>query len=661
MTAELLRILALSTVASCAALVLVLASRTSMRHWFGARVAYALWAFVPLAGVIALLPAPVAQIANSSVIVSTTPDTFEAAPIAVIIAPSFDPTSLLLVLWLAGVALVAFLFARQQRHFVRMLGRLSNVGSDVVRAETTAGCPALIGALRPRVVVPWDFEQRYSQTERDLILAHERTHRGNGDAQINLLAAAVRCVFWFNPLFHFAASRFRFDQELACDASVISRFPEARRSYADAMLKTQLADFGLPVGCHWQSSHPLKERIAMLKQPLPGLARRALGAGIAAALVFGGAYAAWATQPAQLATDTSVAGDAISAELVLNVDGKPLDGWNSHTDHMQSMHHGAADPSKWDLRVTPGQPFTVAINKGDESWELDATAKPLSGNTLEWTGRLRHNGGVVGNPRLAMREGEPAGIKIGEQVGDQYKGFGAQITLARADANPVHQATPAPGAVTFRSMKRIAYPAAALAAKVQGVVYVKAHIGKDGTVVTAVADRIDPTSAGTLSDAAINGLKTWTFNPAQKDGKPVASDEIIPVVFSLSSDNVPRTSGGTLDAIRVSPPAAEPVAATMDSAPSEDAQYRKMFPPTYPAAALDAKKTAKIQVKVLIDEHGTPQSAQIYASDPPEAEQYFAQASIDAVMQWRFNPGVKNGKPEGGYSLIPITYSLTKD
>src|SRR4029077_12446784 len=166
--------------------------------------------------------------------------------------------------------------------------------SDVLRAESTCGCPALVGAIRPRIVLPADFEQRYDGRERELILAHERTHRARGDAQANALAALLRCVFWFNPLVYFAASRFRFDQELACDAAVISRFPEARRSYADAMLKTQLAVLGLPVGCHWQSSHPLKERIAMLKKPLPGRTRAALGAGIAVALTISGTYSAWA-------------------------------------------------------------------------------------------------------------------------------------------------------------------------------------------------------------------------------------------------------------------------------------------------------------------------------------------------------------------------------
>jgi TonB family protein len=201
---------------------------------------------------------------------------------------------------LLGCALAGALFVLQQRRFVARLGRLSAAGEGIAIAQTNAGCPALIGAWRPRIVLPADFEQRYSAAERELILAHERTHRRRGDVQANGLAALLRSAFWFNPLVHFAASRFRFDQELACDANVIARFPEARRTYADAMLKTQLAGAGLPVGCYWQSSqpHPLTERIAMLKQSSPGRTRIAFGTGLAALLALAGSYAAWAVQPA---------------------------------------------------------------------------------------------------------------------------------------------------------------------------------------------------------------------------------------------------------------------------------------------------------------------------------------------------------------------------
>src|SRR5690606_20159133 len=72
----------------------------------------------------------------------------------------------------------------------------------------------------------------------------------------------------------------------------------ARRRYADAMLNVQLAVPGLPVGCHWQSSQSLKERILMLKRIQPGPGRRKAGLIVIGLLLVTCSYAAWAVRPA---------------------------------------------------------------------------------------------------------------------------------------------------------------------------------------------------------------------------------------------------------------------------------------------------------------------------------------------------------------------------
>src|SRR3546814_1664118 len=107
--------------------------------------------------------------------------------------------------------------------------------------------------LRARIVLPADFDVRYSADERALILAHERIHRARGDVAGNALMAALRCVYWFNPLLWIAADRFRRDQELACDATVVARHPHARRASGEAMVKTQLSAMPAPLAYHWRS------------------------------------------------------------------------------------------------------------------------------------------------------------------------------------------------------------------------------------------------------------------------------------------------------------------------------------------------------------------------------------------------------------------------
>ncbi len=300
----LLRWLVDGTLAVSAATLLVLALRRPLRRAFGARLAYGAWALVPLALLAALLPRPDAARLLMPELVALHPGLLvQAGPAAVpglAAAPGVDWTMVLAALWLAGVALAALAVARQQRRFVAGLGRLQRDAGGNWRGQGVQG-PAVVGALRPRIVLPTDFEARHAPEEVALVVAHERAHLARGDTRANLVAVAMRCLQWFNPLLHLAERRFRLDQELACDAAVLARHPHARRRYADAMLNVQLAVPGLPVGCHWQSSQSLKERILMLKQPQPGAGRRRAGILVLGTTFAACSYAAWAVRPAATA------------------------------------------------------------------------------------------------------------------------------------------------------------------------------------------------------------------------------------------------------------------------------------------------------------------------------------------------------------------------
>ncbi|GAB2493741.1 TonB family protein [Arenimonas alkanexedens] len=283
-----------ATLALTATLALVLALRRPLRRLVGARLAYAAWALVPLSVAAVWLPLPAA----------TEPATVLTATLAAAWpldeAVKSTPGSLLpalFVAWAIGACGLAAVMGLRQRRFV---SRVQRRGDETHDLADNAG-PAVVGLLRPRIVLPLDFATRYSPEQQALVLAHEQLHLQRRDIPAQALASLFACLFWFHPLVHIALTRFRFDQELACDADVIERYPRSRRSYGDAMLKTQLADFGLPAGCHWHSSHPLKERITMLKHPLPGPLRRRAGHFLLAAMLAGATWVAWATQPGDAA------------------------------------------------------------------------------------------------------------------------------------------------------------------------------------------------------------------------------------------------------------------------------------------------------------------------------------------------------------------------
>lgn len=281
-------------------LLLVLALRRPVRQAFGPLAAYLLWLAAPLCVVATLLPAPVLTPdgALAPVVSLATEAVWRAKPV---MREARSVSELLLLAWTLGAIGLAAVFAARQARFVRRLGRLAPSLADptVLLGQHTGAGPLLLGALRPRIVAPADFETRFQGRARDLVLAHERVHLTRGDAAVNALVVAVRCLAWFNPLVHIAARALRIDQEIACDAAVVERHPDACRLYAETLLGSALTPLSPPFGCHWPAVgvHPLKERLMMLNTASTTPARKTLGALLVGTLALAAAGAVWAANP----------------------------------------------------------------------------------------------------------------------------------------------------------------------------------------------------------------------------------------------------------------------------------------------------------------------------------------------------------------------------
>ncbi|HEY8682437.1 MAG TPA: M56 family metallopeptidase, partial [Rhodanobacter sp.] len=258
----------LLTLAFTAAVLVVVALRKPCRRLFGAERAFQLWLLPPLAMLASQLPHVVAvQVTVLSPVVLTITSVAGALSSDVANSSAIDWRTCVVLIWLAGIV-ISFLLAAfvQSRYSAHLRGATPVVGVSsrwpVLRAAGVDVGPALVGAWRVRIVLPADFEQRYDASERALILAHEAMHARRHDGWWCLLAQTVIAMFWFHPLAWLTLGAFRHDQELACDAAVLREHGTQRRSYANAMLKTQSAAFALPVGCTWSPRHPVTERIA---------------------------------------------------------------------------------------------------------------------------------------------------------------------------------------------------------------------------------------------------------------------------------------------------------------------------------------------------------------------------------------------------------------
>ena len=159
-----------------------------------------------------------------------------ASPVAPRAAsPSFDPIGALAWIWLLGVAAV---LARAMLRHVRLLRWIRREGKPAGRrlreqfdrcggarlrlSEVSGlGTVALVGLLRPRVIVPAGIGARMDEEELGYIFAHELAHWRKGDLVINWLAAFAGALHWFNPLAWLALRRMLADREIVRDAGVV--------------------------------------------------------------------------------------------------------------------------------------------------------------------------------------------------------------------------------------------------------------------------------------------------------------------------------------------------------------------------------------------------------------------------------------------------------
>lgn len=337
-----------------AALAMVAMLRKGCRRLFGPERAFQLWALPPLALLASQLPhAGVAsEPALPPVVYVITAATTALAPRDVGPA-AIDWRTAIALLWLAGM--VARLLAAtiaQSRYRLRLRGavRIDGLGLrwPVLRADRADTGPALVGAFRSCIVLPIDFESRYESAEQALIVAHEAMHAQRRDGCWSLLAQFLAALFWFHPLTFWALAALRHDQELACDAAVLRQYGAQRRTYAHAMLKTQMAALALPVGCPW-SIHPVKERIEMLKVPVPGRWRRLSGLVAMAALAIVTSGAVYAAQASPRTYQVNA--DAVAEALALSDGARAAvaDYAFSHDLRMPADNAAAALPDDPDL------------------------------------------------------------------------------------------------------------------------------------------------------------------------------------------------------------------------------------------------------------------------------------------------------------------------
>lgn len=288
-------------VVTAALMALVLVLRRPVAKHFGAELAYALWA-IPLAR---LFMPPLTRTIEVKVSAPTAPVEAEAVESAGTIIPAAMATpadampepsmvqSLLadadwfaigVTVWLCGAAifLIAQLSAylQNRRELLEDAVEVSRI--DNIRVIEIAGIsgPFAFGLWQRYIALPIGFTRDYNPVERELALAHERSHHRAGDLWANFAALAMLSLHWFNPIAWMAWRAFRFDQEAACDARVLRRRTSAeRQAYARAIAKAATGHtlaFASPLN----PKEKIVERLKIMKHSETSKGRKWLGGSL---------------------------------------------------------------------------------------------------------------------------------------------------------------------------------------------------------------------------------------------------------------------------------------------------------------------------------------------------------------------------------------------
>jgi TonB family protein len=224
-------------------LTLLLIVHAPLLEQSGAKSVYFLWLAVPASLLIYMLPLDWfkdASVINGQIehfIVNSTE----------VIRSSLNINWLALVWFVVSVFFISYWLVNH----IQQMGKLNLRpyqldDTDLVLPESLSiyqsahtGSPMLVGLFKQKLIIPEDFATLYNEEQQRLVLEHEICHFDRNDIYWNFMAFMFLALFWFHPLVWLAYFRFRRDQELSCDQTVLAqKHLNSRINYSKALLVT---------------------------------------------------------------------------------------------------------------------------------------------------------------------------------------------------------------------------------------------------------------------------------------------------------------------------------------------------------------------------------------------------------------------------------------
>ncbi len=359
--------------------------------------------------------------------------------------------------------------------------------------------PMLWGRVTGAVLLlPDELLDRLEPRQVDALIAHELAHLKRRDHWVRWLELAVTVTWWFNPVTWWARRRLRQAEERCCDAVVARTLPDHARAYADTLVETLRFLAGSrvphPVGAVGMADlSEVQRRLEMIlsrtSSRRPKLVSRiALGCVIAGTLILTPVMA-------------SVGNDAdlpapFHEKITLNLQGAKL----AQVIAQFGKVTGCA------VQIDPSVGGTVTVDLLDVPLN-EVLDRVTTMNNAGW--RLDDGTIVV----FSLDPPDPSPMLVGHLDDKPVYKVDGEIE------HPVKISAPPPQ-----------YPEDCRAEKVMGLVVLDTVIDATGRVVDV---SVEESPDNRLSEAAMDAIRTWVFEPATLEGQPVAVRYVLTVNFHL--------------------------------------------------------------------------------------------------------------------------------
>ena len=165
---------------------------------------------------------------------------------------------------------------------------------------------------------------------------------------------------------------------------------------------------------------------------------------------------------------------------------------------------------------------------------------------------------------------------------------------------------------------------------IEGTVTIEAFIGEDGKIKSTIL--LKGLGFG-LDEVALTSVQSWTLSPATRNGLPVSVGAQLDVAFSLRSANAVRIGAGMV------PP-----------------KVQQRVEPQYTDAARSVGLSGTVVLQAVVRSDGTVDVLRVVRGLPLG----LTDSAIQAIKQWQFRPGQKDGQNADIALSIEVNFNIAK-